>query len=139
MGFLNNLGSMIGGGASNETHTSVATELVSAAQQHPGGLAGMLENFKQNGMAEHVNSWQQPDQANAPISPDQAQQGLGSGVIEAIAQRTGLSPTVVKGAAAVILPMLVAHFAENGALSGGVNQQGSGFGNIASSFLGKLL
>ena len=135
MGFLNSLGSMIGGGASNEAHASVATELVNSAQQHPGGLAGMLENFKQNGMDEHVNSWQQPDQANAPISPDQAQQGLGSGVINSIAQLTGLSPTVVKGAAAVILPMLVAHFAQNG----GVNQQGSGFGNVASSFLGKLL
>lgn len=135
MGFLNSLESMIGGGASNEAHASIATELVNAAQQHPGGLAGMLENFKQNGMGEHVDSWQQPDQANAPISPDQAQQGLGSGVIDSIAQRTGLSPTVVKGAAAVILPMLVAHFAQNG----GVNQQGGGFGNVASSFLGKLL
>jgi uncharacterized protein YidB (DUF937 family) len=135
MGFLNNLGSMIGGGASSEAHASVATELVNAAQQHPGGLAGMLENFKQKGMGDHVNSWQQPDQANAPISPDQAQQGLGSGVIDSIAQRTGLSPTVVKGAAAIILPMMVAHFAENG----GVHQQGNGFGNMASSFLGKLL
>jgi len=138
MGFLNNLGSLVGGG-SNEAHASVATELVNAAQQHPGGLAGMLENFKQNGMGDHVNSWQQPDQANTPITPDQAQQGLGSGVIDSIAQRTGLSPTMVKGAAAVILPMMVAHFAQHGALSGGSNQQGSGFGSIASSFLGKLL
>lgn len=134
MGFLNSLESLAGG-ASNEAHASVATELVNAVQQHPGGLSGILENFKQNGMAEHVDSWQQPDQANAPISPDQAQQGLGSGVIDSIAQRTGLSPAIVKGAAAVILPMMVAHFSQNG----GVNQQGSGLGSVASGFLGKLL
>ena len=135
MGLLDSLTSMVGGGgASASDHASVATELVNAMQQHPGGLSGILQNFQQNGMADHVNSWTQPG-PNAQITPDQAQQGLGSGVIDTIAQRTGLSPTVVKGAAAVILPMMVAHFAENG----GVNQSGSSFGSLASGFLSKLV
>jgi uncharacterized protein YidB (DUF937 family) len=134
MGLLDSLKSMTGGGVSSEDHASVASELITAAQQHPGGLSGILENFKQNGMGDHVNSWQQPDQSNQPITPDQAQQGLGSGVIDGIAQRTGLSPTMVKTAAAVILPMMVAHFADNG----GVNQQPSALGGLASSFLSKL-
>jgi uncharacterized protein YidB (DUF937 family) len=121
-------------GGTSSDHASVASELMNAVQQHPGGLSGMLDNFKQNGMADHVNSWTQPDQANAQITPDQAQQGLGSGVIDSIAQRTGLSPTMVKGAAAVILPMMVAHFAQNG----GVNQSGSSLGSLASGFLSKL-
>jgi uncharacterized protein YidB (DUF937 family) len=95
----------------------------------------MLDNFKQNGMADHVNSWTQSDQANQQITPDQAQQGLGSGVIDSIAQRTGLSPTMVKGAAAVILPMMVAHFAQNG----GVNPSGSSLGSLASGFLSKIV
>lgn len=133
MGLLDSLQSMAGG-LSGDQHASVATELMNAVQQHPGGLSGVLQNFKQNGMADHVNSWQQPDQTNQQISPDQAQQGLGSGVIDAIAQRTGLSPTMVKGAAAVILPMMVAHFAENG----GVNQHPSALGSLASGFLRKL-
>jgi uncharacterized protein YidB (DUF937 family) len=136
MGLLDSLTSMVGGGGAPATdHASVATELVNAVQQHPGGLSGILQNFQQNGMGDHVNSWTQPDQANAPITPDQAQQGLGSGVIDTIAQRTGLSPTMVKGAAAVILPMMVAHFASNG----GVNQPSSGLGGIASGFLSKLV
>jgi uncharacterized protein YidB (DUF937 family) len=134
MGLLDNLESMVGGASSGD-HASVATELMNAVQQHPGGLSGMLDNFKQNGMGDHVSSWQQPDHANRPITPDQAQQGLGSGVIDSIAQRTGLSPTMVKGAAAVILPMLVAHFAENG----GVNQSGSSLGGLASGFLSKFV
>ena len=134
MGLLDSLQSMAGG-LSGEQHANVASELVNAVQQHPGGLSGMLQNFHQNGMADQANSWQQPDQANQPITPDQAQQGLGSGVIDTIAQKTGLSPTMVKGAAAVILPMMVAHFAQNG----GVNQPSSGLGGIASGFLGKLL
>jgi uncharacterized protein YidB (DUF937 family) len=133
MGLLDNLQSMAGG-LSGDQHASVATELMNAVQQHPGGLSGILQNFKQNGMADHVNSWQQPEQPNQQITPDQAQQGLGSGVVDAIAQRTGLSPTMVKGAAAVILPMMVAHFAQNG----GVNQHPSALGSLASGFLSKL-
>ena len=139
MGLLDNLTSMMGGGAgagiSAGQHASVATELLNAVQQHPGGIGGLLNNFRQNGMSEHVDSWQQQGQPNQPISPDQAQQGLGSGMVDTIAQRTGLSPMVVKGAAAVLLPMIVAHFTEHGA----VNQQGSGMSGVAQSFLGKLL
>jgi uncharacterized protein YidB (DUF937 family) len=134
MGLLDNIESMAGGGSSGD-HASVASELMNAMQQHPGGLSGILHNFQQSGMSDHVNSWQQPNQPNQPITPDQAQQGLGSGVIDSIAQRTGLSPTMVKGAAAVILPMMIAHFAENG----GVHQQPSALGGLASGFLSKLL
>ena len=71
MGLLDSLTAMAGGASSD--HASVATELISAVQQHPGGLGGMLQNFQQNGMGEHVNSWQQPDTPNQPISPDQAE------------------------------------------------------------------
>jgi uncharacterized protein YidB (DUF937 family) len=133
MGLLDRLQTM-GGGLSSEQHSAVASELVNSVQQNPGGLSGILQNFSQNGMSDHVNSWQQPNQANQQISPDQAQQGLGSGIINNIAQRTGLSPTMVKGAAAVILPMMVAHFAENG----GVNQHPSAMGSLASGFLSRL-
>ena len=134
MGLLDNIKAMAGGASSGD-QASVATELMNAVQQHPGGLSGILQNFQQNGMGDHVNSWQQPGQENQPISPDQAQQGLGSGVIDSIAQRTGLSPAMVKGAAAVIIPMMVAHFAENG----GVNQHPSALGGLASGFLSKLV
>src|ERR1700679_4227152 len=89
MGLLDSLTSMVGGGgASASDHASVATEVMNAVQQHRGGLSGMLQNFQQNGMGDHVNAWQQPGQPNAQITPDQAQQGLGSGVIDTIAQRT---------------------------------------------------
>jgi uncharacterized protein YidB (DUF937 family) len=134
MGLLDNLESLAGGASSGD-HVSVATELMNAVQQHPGGLSGILQNFQQNGMAGHVDSWQQPNQENQPITPDQAQQGLGSGVIDSIAQRTGLSPTMVKGAAAVILPMMIAHFAQNG----GVNQHPSALSGLASGFLSKFV
>src|SRR3984957_11538316 len=112
MGLLDNLQSMVGGGTSGD-HASVATELMNAVQQHPGGLYGILQNFQQNGMGDHVNSWQQPNQEHQPMSADRAQQGLGAGVIDTTAQRTRLSPTIVKGPAALILPMMVAHFAQN--------------------------
>ena len=86
MGLLDTIQSMAGG-LSGDQHSSVATELMNAVQQHPGGLSGVLQNFKQSGMADHVNSWQQPDQTNQQITPDQAQQGLGSGIIDTAGMR----------------------------------------------------
>jgi hypothetical protein len=49
MGLLDNLESLAGGAPSGG-HASVASELMNAVQQHPGGLSGILQNFQQNGM-----------------------------------------------------------------------------------------
>ena len=38
----------------------------------------------------------------------------GTGIIEQFSQRTGLSPTVIKGSMAVIVPMMIHHLAQNG-------------------------
>ena len=48
-------------------------------------------------------------------SPNHIDAGLGgSGLIDSIAQRTGLSPTVVKAGLAAAVPLLVHHMVSNG-------------------------
>ena len=91
MGLLDALTS-IAGGASPE-HNGVADALSQVMQEHPGGMDGLLNQLKQNGLGEQVQSWVGPGQ-NQAVSPDQVQQGLGSSVLENIAQRAGISPTV---------------------------------------------
>ncbi len=55
MGLLDALTS-IAGGASPEHH-GVADALSQVMQEHPGGMDGLLNQLKQNGLAEQVQSW----------------------------------------------------------------------------------
>ena len=110
MGLLDSITSMIGGGANNG---QVAGGVMEAIQQHPGGIGGILQSLQQNGQGGAVQQWASGNTQTA--SPDQVEQGLGgTGIIDTVAQRTGLSPTMVKGAMVVILPMVVHHFVSSG-------------------------
>jgi uncharacterized protein YidB (DUF937 family) len=122
MGLLGALTS-IAGGASPEHH-GVADVLSQVMQEHPGGMDGILNQLKQNGLGEQVQSWVSPGE-NKSISPDQVNQGFGSSVVDSIAQRAGISPQVATSIIAVVLPLVVSHFsgssgqpAEQGALAG---------------------
>ena len=106
---------MLQGAAANMggDHAKVAGGMMDTMQQQPGGVAGMAQSFQQNGLGGLVQQWTSGQ--TAPASPDQIQQGMGgTGIIEQISQRTGLSPAVIKGSMAVIVPMMIHHLAQNG-------------------------
>jgi uncharacterized protein YidB (DUF937 family) len=120
MGLLDALTS-IAGGASPE-HQGVADALSQVMQEHPQGMDGILNQLKQNGLGQQVESWVSPGE-NKSISPEQVQQGFGSTVLENIAQRAGISPAVASGVIAVVLPLVVSHMSGNSgqpAQSGGL-------------------
>ena len=120
MGLLDALTS-IAGGASPE-HQGVADALSHVMQEHPAGMDGILNQLKQNGLGQQVESWVSPGE-NKSISPQQVQQGFGSTVLENIAQRAGISPAVASGVIAVVLPLVVSHMSGNSgqpAQSGGL-------------------
>jgi uncharacterized protein YidB (DUF937 family) len=123
MGLLDALTS-IAGGASSEHH-GVADALSQVMQEHPGGMDGILNQLKQNGLEQEVQSWVSPGE-NKAVSPDQVQQGLGAQTVENIAQRAGISPQVASGVIAVVLPLVVSHF------SGQNNQNQGGLAGLAS-------
>jgi uncharacterized protein YidB (DUF937 family) len=116
------------------TKATVASGLMQALDEHPGGLAGVLDHFRQNGMEQHVQNWATGQQTSA--TPEQIQQGLGnSGFIDRVAGRAGVSPETAKVALAAILPVVVAHFTKGG-------QQPapqSGFGGMASQVISRFL
>jgi uncharacterized protein YidB (DUF937 family) len=99
----------IAGGAGPEHH-GVADALSQVIQEHPGGLDGIVNQLKQNGLGEQVQSWISPGQ-NQAVNPQQVQQGLGAQTVQNIAQRAGISPEVASGVIAVVLPLVVSHFA----------------------------
>lgn len=142
MSLLDSL-SGLGGGQSEAggSHAAVAQALVQEADQHPGGFAGLLDQFKQNGLGQHVNSWTSSQQ-NQTLTADQVQQGAGPGVINSIAERAGISPTVAKVALAAMLPVLVSHLSQNGQQQlpgqGGLGSLVGGMGGVGG-LLSKIL
>src|SRR5258705_3945484 len=115
MGIMDMIQSLAGqtGEAAGTDHAKVAGGFIEALTQHPEGIQGLLDAFKNNGMAEHINSWGAGQAATA--TPEQVQQGLGgTGLIEKTAEKAGVSPQVVQIALATVLPMVIQHFAPNG-------------------------
>jgi uncharacterized protein YidB (DUF937 family) len=135
MGILDSIKSLAGEAAqsSGTDHAKVAGGFIEALTQHPDGIQGVMDAFKNSGMADHVGAWASGQ--NATATPDQVQKGLaGTGLIEATAAKAGVSPEVVQTALATILPMAIQHFAPNGQAT-----PQSSMGGMAAGLLGKFL
>ena len=130
MGLLDALTS-IAGGASSE-HVGVADALSSVMKDHPGGMDGVLNQLRQNGLGDHVNSWVGPGE-NKSISPDQVQQGFGQEMLSNIAQRAGVSPAVATGILSAVLPLVISHFSGNSNTQPG---QAGGLAGLAGKLFG---
>jgi len=135
MGILDTIQSLAGQAAQSAgtDQAKVAGGFIEALTQHPEGIQGVLDAFKNSGMAEHVGQWASGQ--NATATPDQVQQGLGgTGLIEATAAKAGVSPAIVQTALATILPMAIQHFAPNGQAT-----PQSSMAGMAETLLGKFL
>jgi uncharacterized protein YidB (DUF937 family) len=75
-GVLGKLGGLVGG--------------ASAGGVLSGGLGELVDRFKRNGQGPAADSWVGPG-ANQSVAPGQLEQAIGPDVLEALAQRTGLS------------------------------------------------
>lgn len=138
MGLLDSIEGMVGGaqGAPASEQGRVAGGFLQSLGEHPGGLGAVMNNFRNQGMDQHVNDWSTGQ--NPQATPEQVQTGLGgTGLLEQTAQRAGVSPEVAKIALATILPMVMAHMT-NGGQSAPPTNQGE-FGGMAGSLLSRLL
>jgi uncharacterized protein YidB (DUF937 family) len=116
------------------TTSGVTFGILQALEEHPGGLSGVMQSFDSAGMTDHLHGWTTGAQSTA--TPDQIQQGLGgSGYIENVAAKAGVSPAIATATMAAVLPMILSHFTQGG-------QQAppqSNFTGMASQILAKLL
>jgi len=135
MGLLDEIGNLTGAtsGQSAAADPQVASGVVQALQEHPGGIGGLLDALRQNGMGQHIDAWTQGQQQ--PANPQQVQEALGpTGLIDRAAQKAGVSPQVATMAVTALLPILIRHFAP-----GGQPAPQSQIGTLASGLLSKLL
>src|ERR1700716_11013 len=71
VGIMDMIQSLAGqtGAAAGTDQAKVAGGFIEALSQHPEGIQGVLDAFKNNGMAEHVGQW--ANGQNATATPDQ--------------------------------------------------------------------
>ncbi len=111
MGIMDMVEQAAGMGGVN--HEQVAGGVMDQIQSQPGGVGGIFSSFQNNGLGGLVQQW--AGGQTAPASPDQVEQGLGgTGMIDGVAGRLGISPTMAKMGMAVILPMVIHHYVSKG-------------------------
>ena len=130
---------MATGAAGGGEHGPVASGLMEELQNQPGGVTGLLSTLQQNGMGGLVQQAASGD--TTPTSPGNVEQGLaGTGIIDNIAQRTGISPTMIKMGLAFLLPIIIHHLVSNGHVTPDGQPTGNEPepGGMLSSILGRL-
>ena len=111
----------------------VITDLVKGSEA--GGLEGLAQTFNEKGLGDIISSWIGTGE-NLPISPEQIRQALGSGQIQQIAEKLGVSPDEASHALAEMLPQVVDKLTPGGSLESG-DLLGQGLNLIKDKLFGK--
>ena len=126
MGLLDNLTKAAASNAGVEGQGSgLAGAILQMLQNQPGGIAGLMQNFQQNGLANLLQSWISTGH-NLPISAEQIQQVLGHQQVAQIAEQAGVSHEEASSGLASLLPQMVDRLTPNGQVpqSGDLVSQG---------------
>jgi uncharacterized protein YidB (DUF937 family) len=80
-----------------------------------GGLGGLLDQFRQSGYGDHVDSWVGTGQ-NRRLAPDELSQALGPDTLDELEQQTGLPRQQLLSELSQELPDAVDQFTPDGRL-----------------------
>lgn len=116
MGLLDNLMNATSGGQGQ--NNPMLGHVLDMIKNHPGGVSGLVESFKQQGLGGLVSSWIGTGQ-NQPVSGDQLEAVLGSSQVAALAAKIGVSPDQAKAALSQILPQVIDRLSPQGQLPQG--------------------
>lgn len=102
--------------------SAVVSEVLSILRGQGGataGLSSLLQAFEAGGLGHLFQSWVSTGQ-NLPVSAQQIQNVLGnSGMLQRIAQATGMQPADVAQHLSTVLPQIVDHLTPNGQIHAG--------------------
>jgi len=140
---VTNLVSGLSGGGNSEggagDHSAVAGGLLQELGG-AGGIGNLIQSFQQNGAGNLVS--QIASGNTSAIDPNQIESALaGTGIIDNVAARTGLSADQIKSSLGTVVPLLINHGISNGHVTAD-GQPGSApapdTGSLLTSILGKL-
>ncbi len=95
-----------------------------------GGIEGVLQKFKDSGLAEQAASWVGKGE-NLSVSAEQIMQVLGSDTVSDIATKLGLSSDYISTKVAEYLPQVIDKMTPDGEVD-------NNSGNLLTSILGML-
>jgi uncharacterized protein YidB (DUF937 family) len=113
------LGGVVGQFGNNQQKGSLMDLATNVIQSQPGGLSGLLDQFRSAGLSSQADSWVSTGQ-NVPVSGDQVTNALGHGNVQTMAQKLGLPPGATAAALAALLPVVIDQLTPKGH----VEQQG---------------
>ena len=113
------LGGVVGQFGDEQQKDSLMNLATGVIQGQPGGLSGLLDQFRSAGLSQHADSWVSTGQ-NMPVSGDQVTNVLGQGNVQTMAQKLGLPPGATAAALATLLPVVIDQLTPKGH----VEQQG---------------
>ena len=116
MGILDNLTSQVPGEGTPSGLVNEVLHLVS--NQQTGGIQGLVQQFTGKGLGNIVNSWVGTG-ANLPITSQQIQQVLGSGTLQQLAAKMGISTDQVTSHLSKLLPTMIDRLTPNGQIPQG--------------------
>jgi len=114
------LGGIVGQLGTGQQKNSLMDLATSVIQNQPGGLNGLLQQFKSAGLGEHADSWVGTG-ANKPVSGDQVASALGSTNLAAMAQKLGINSQTVSAGLAALLPVVIDHLTPKGQVEQGTD------------------
>ncbi len=110
-----------------------AIALVSNPQT--GGLAGLVQAFKDKGLDDIVSSWIGTGE-NRATSPEQLQQALGADRIQEVARSAGVTGAEAGQGLAALLPQIIDLLTPDGKLPEGATAQAQSVGGAADGGAG---
>ncbi|NYT64027.1 DUF937 domain-containing protein [Alcaligenaceae bacterium] len=133
MGLLDTIVSAMGSSSPQaQAQASLLPALIELVKNYPGGLSGLIEKFQQGGLGDVIASWIGNGQ-NQSISAGQLQSVLGDGIVNNLAQKSGLDVGAVLSNLSTMLPSLVDQATPQGSLDAP-----TGLGGSLLGMLGKL-
>jgi uncharacterized protein YidB (DUF937 family) len=114
------LGGIVGQLGSGQQKSSLINLATSVIQNQPGGLSGLLQQFKTAGLGEHADSWVGTGE-NKPVSPDQVSSALGASNIAAMAQKLGINAQTASAGLAALLPVIIDKLTPQGKVEAGAD------------------
>jgi len=105
-------------GTQDKTQNGLMEAVLGLINNNPGGLSGLVQAFKDKGLADVAASWVSTGK-NLPISPAQIQSVLGNAQIREIAQKLGLSEDAASLQLSQMLPTAVDKLTPEGQIPSG--------------------
>jgi len=106
------------GGSQADGAGGVVSSVVQVLSGRAGGLDGVLQSLQEGGLGEAVKSWVGTG-SNLPVTAEQLQRVLGSGVVQDLAAKLGISPDDAASHLSALLPGIIDQLTPNGEVPDG--------------------